>query len=277
MFINNRVVLKDNTVKSDISAVLSDAYAGEKALAIVAAEDALYIGSDFPFNNRFLMLGKKNTVAGAIAIAVWDGSAFTAAEDIQDFTSVDGIPFARNGLIRFALPSSIGWGRVYDASDIPELSTLKSKANFWAKITFTADFDFSLKYVGFRFARDADLATYYRDLLQPNTMRAFNMGVPMENWDELHVVAAEEIIRDLRAEEIIYSGNSVLDPENFTDAACHKVAIMAFSQLKNDTRVELAQDLYRKAMGKGNFNVDKNRDGRLSVPEKTDTGRLRRV
>ena len=279
MFINNRVIHKDATVFTDISALLSDPYMGEQALAVVAADDALYLGSDLPFNHRFLMLGKKNTISGTVSVAIWTGSAFTAAEDVQDFTALGGVPFARNGLLRWTLPKNVGWASVYDSSDIEELEDLKSKANFWVKITFSAAFDFELKYVGFRFARDADLRTYYRDLLTERVMQAVNGGVPMKDWDAFHVVAAEEIIRDLRAQQIVFSGNQILNPETFQDAACHKLAEMAYSNLSNEDRLEFAQGKYRQAMSKMVFDVDKDGDGRLESIEKQDAyaGRLLRT
>lgn len=281
MFANNRVLLKDNLSLTDISAILSDPYTGDQALTAVAAEDALYLGSDMPFNHRFLMLSKKNTVSGTLAVKVWDGSAFTSVEDVQDLTSIAGVPFARNGILRFTLPKNVGWGYVYDSSEIDELSalsaTMKSKANYWIKVTFSGAFDFELRYVGFRFARDADLKSYYPDLLSERMMTAFNAGVPMQNWDALHVVAAEEIIKDLRAEEIVWSPNQVLDPETFTDAACHKMAEMAFKPLGKGERRDDAMADYKRAMAKKVFNVDKNGNGRLDVEDKQASWRLTRV
>ena len=68
-------------------------------------------------------------VAGAVAVAIWTGEEFTAAEDVQDFTAIGGVPFARSGLIRFALPSNVCWSSVYDTSEIDELDDLVTKAN----------------------------------------------------------------------------------------------------------------------------------------------------
>lgn len=283
MFLNNRVIHKDNTVLTDVSAILSDPHVGERALSVVAAEDALYLGSDMPFNHRFLMVQKKNTVAGSISISVWDGDEFVACEDVQDFTSVDGVPFARSGMIRFSLPQNTGWGKVYDSSEIDaagdDLSSLKSKARYWIKVTFSAAFDFELRYVGFAFARDLDLNTYYPQLNTERVMTAFNKGVPMNNWERLHVLAAEEIIRDLRKDEIVFSPNQVLNPETFTDAACHKLAEMAYSPgaLANEGIVEFAQGKYKQAMAKMVFDVDTDGDGRLDEEEKKAGWRLKRV
>lgn len=274
MFINNRVILSKNGTLTDISAILSDPYAGKQALSIVHAQDALYVGSDMPFNHRFFMLAKKNAIAGRVNVAIWDGSQFTAADDVQDFTGSAGKPFAKSGLIRFALPKNIGWGRVYDTADIEELEDVTCKANYWVKLTFTADLDFELEYVGFRFARDADLNTHYRDLLSDAYKTAFNQGVPMDNWDSVHIVAAEEIIRDLRADEIVWSPNQILDPETFTDSACHKLGEIAFKQLRNEERKIDAQKDYKQSMAKRVFNVDRRGDGRLQSEEKEVYNRL---
>lgn len=280
MFINNRAVQKSVATFTDISAIVSDLYGAGKAVSIAHATDALYIGSDMPFNHRFFMLSKDalNSVAGSVSVAIWDGTDFTTADDIQDFTSDGTAPFAKSGLIRWALPRNTSWCRVWDAEDIPELEAagIKSKARYWAKLTFSADFAFTLLYMGFRFARDEDLGSYYRDLRDPDVMKAFNRGAAMENWDAVHVVAAEEIIQDLRKDDIIFSPNQILNPELFTGAACHKLAEIAFKQLRIEGRKEDAQKDYRSAMAKKNFDVDRNGSGRLEPVEQAGDFNLRR-
>lgn len=277
MFINNRAVFSDNLVYEDISLLCSDPHTGKKSLTIVAAQDALYIGSDFPFNHRFFMLGAKNISASVVSVAIWDGTQFTACEDVQDDTSVNGVPFARNGIIRWELPDDTGWYRVQNFQEIFPLATIKSRAKYWAEFTFSVDIAMDIEYVGFRFARDADLGTYYRSLLKPELMKAFNLGSPMQNWDSVHILASEEVIKDLRANDIIYSPNQILNPELFTQAACHKLAEMAWAQLRNQEMLEFAQAKYKSAMALKNFDVDKDNDGRLDDHEKVGSGRLRRV
>lgn len=281
MFINNRVIHKDNTVLTDLSAILSDPYSGKQAFNVVAAEDALFIGSDFPFNHRFLMLGSKNNIAGSISAHIWgDDGEWVAVEDFQDFTKdTSGIPLAQNGIIRFALPADSSWRRVDDSSEVTALSGLSTpaKANFWLRLTFSQVFTFELEYVGFRFARDLDLNTYYRDLLSQRIREAFNGGTALETYDPVHVVAAEEIIAAIRKEEIAFSGNQLLAPELFTNAACHKLAEIVYSQLKNQERMEFAQAKYREAMAARAWNIDTDGDGREDQEEKQAAWRLRRV
>jgi outer membrane receptor protein involved in Fe transport len=90
MLLNNRVVYKDDTVLTDLSRELSDLNESDKAFAIVAAEDALYIGSDLPFNHRFLSVKSENTQAGTLAVSIWSGTTWEPAVDILDFTAVNG-------------------------------------------------------------------------------------------------------------------------------------------------------------------------------------------
>jgi hypothetical protein len=279
VLINNRVILKKAAVFTDISKVLCDPYEGLQAFTAVVADDAIYIGSDLPFNNRFFLLGKKNTIAGTVAVSFWSGSAFTAAVDVQDLTSVGGVPFARSGLIRFDLPKNTAWSKVYDSTDITELAGVTARAQFWAKLTFSAAFDLEFKYVGFSFAKDSDLRTYYPQMLQETTMRAFNGGTPMQNWDALHVVAAEEVIEALKREQVVVSGNQLLDTELFKNAQCHKLAELAYGPggLRNTDTMELAAERFQKSIAKRIFNVDENKNGRLDSVEKTENCLLRRV
>lgn len=279
MLINNRVISKDDIAFSDLSKVLCDPHDGAQRFQIVAAEDALYVGSDLPFNNRFFLLGAKNAVPGSVSVGFWNGTTFAAAVDVQDLTSHGGVPFARSGLIRFDLPRNDGWRKVYDSTDIPEIAGLTVRAQFWAKFTFSAAFDFELKYVGFSFAKDSDLRTYYPQLLNEPIMKAFNNGVPLENWDAVQVVAAEEVIEALRREQVIVSGNQVLDTEHFKNAQCHKLAEIVYGPggLRNAEMMELAQERFNKALAKRIFNVDENKNGRLDAFEKTESCILRRI
>ena len=51
----NRAVLSDNGVLSDRSAALDDYYATNVAVALVAGEDKLYLGSKYPLTRKFLL------------------------------------------------------------------------------------------------------------------------------------------------------------------------------------------------------------------------------
>lgn len=276
MFHLNRVVISKNGTQTDISAACSDPNEGKYAATIVAAQDKLYVGSDLPFSHRFFMAGLKNTVAGTISVKIWDGSAWTAAVDVQDFTSQDGIPFAQNGLLRFRPALNSGWAPISDPADVAELSTVKVFNQYWVQLTFSAAFVFDLEYVGFSFAKDSDLRTYYGDLLRPDVMKAMNNNVALTSWDKIQVVAAEELIADLRKEEKVFSPNQLVLPEIFADAQCHKLAEILYSQRGQaaEARLAFATKKYRESMSRKVWGIDTNKNGVADVSERYVAPRL---
>lgn len=282
MFHLNRAIISKNGTLTDLTPQLSDPHQGEYAATIVAAQDKLYIGSDLPFSHRFFMVkpGSENSQAGAVTVQIWDGEEWSSAVDVQDLTQREsGVPFSQSGLIRFRPALTKGWATIPDPADVAELSTVKVYDQYWMRLSFSAAFAFTLEYIGFRFAKDQDLTTYYRDLLRPDFMKAHNNNVAMPNWDKVHVVAAEEIIRDLRQEEIVISPNQILLPEVFTDAACHKLAEIVYSARGESaqSRLDFAISKYKQAMSRKNWGIDKNASGTPSREENAGPRMLRRV
>ena len=98
MLTGQRVILSDNGTTSDLSRSVGDLFSQNSTLAIVAAEDAIYLGSDQPFNHRYIKVSTANTSTASVSVSIWTGSAFTAAVDVIDFTSVGGKTLAASGI-----------------------------------------------------------------------------------------------------------------------------------------------------------------------------------
>lgn len=277
MLLLNRIIYKDDAVYTDLSREMSDINAGTKAFTWVAADDALYIGSDLPFNHRFFDVSAVNAVAGSVSVSIWNGDSFIPAVDVIDLTATAGVPFAKDGLIMWATDKNYGWAKEETTEDISELSSFKIYNCYWVKLTFSAAFAFTLNYIGHKFALDSDLNAYYGDLNRSTVREAYFEAVTPD-WNAVHVVAAEEIVRDLRTSQVIVSPNQILDPDVFRDAACHKLAEIVYSSFgpSHADRVDYAVKKYKEAMNKLAFNVDRNMDGKPEFSEKIREFRLRR-
>lgn len=277
MLLLNRIIYKNDTVLTDYSREMSDINANTLPVVIVPAEDAIYIGSDLPFNHRYFIQSSVNAVAGLVSVSIWDGLAFTPAVDVIDLTSVSGVPFAQDGLIMWTTDRESGWSQEYSTENIPELSTLKIYNNYWVKLTFSSAVAATFQYIGHKFAKDSDLNAYYGDLNRASVREAFYEAVT-PNWNTVHVAAAEEIVRDLRSSKVVVSVNQIFDPDTFRDAACHKLAEIVYSSFgpSHADRLNFAVVKYKEAMNKLVFGVDRNANGRLDFSEKIREFRIRR-
>jgi hypothetical protein len=272
MLVNNRIIHKDNTTLRDLSINLNDLYAGNGTLDIVAAQDKVFIGSDMPFNHRYFCLATANDQASVVSVDIWDGSTWRAAVDVLDQTKdANGKTLAQTGIISWAVDKDYGWGFEETTEDISDLSTLKIYNMYWVRLSFSADLKATtaLSYVGHKFANDSQLEGYYPDLNRSALKTAFKAA--KTTWDDQHVLAAEEIIRDLRKKKVILSRNQILDFESFNDAAVHKCAEIIMRGLGDDyaeNRASAIED-YKEALDKVYFPVDKDGDGKLDTEERT--------
>lgn len=274
MLINNRIIQKSVSTLTDRSIALSNLLAGLSANVVyLTASDYLYIGSDLPFNHRYFHVGTVNAVAASATACIWDGSAWSDAVDVIDQTAVSGAPLAQNGILSWTIDRNKSWGLEETTENMTDsgLESLKIYNMYWARIKFSANLTsgLTLKYVGHRFSTDNDLRGHYPDLVRSNVLDAFKSG--KTDWNEQHVLAAEEIARDLRKKMVLVNANQILDWESFSTASVHKVAEIAYKAFGKDfeTRAETARDDYEAALDLVFFPVDTNKDGRLDAVEKS--------
>lgn len=271
MLTNQRIIHDNNGTLIDLSVSLNSIFTGNSTIDIVANQDKIYIGSDLPFNHRYIQVSTPNAVTSAIStVEIWDGTSWNAAVDVIDQTSTGGKTLAQSGYISWTLDRTKAWGQAATAEDVTGLTGLKIYDMYWLRITFSVTLTgtTALSYAGHKFATDTDLGGYYPDLNLTAVKTAFASG--KTTWDDQHFLAAEEIIQDIRRKKIAWSGQQILDWEQFNQAGVHKVAAMimtAFGDDYADNRI-LALKEYEKAMNLKVFNVDLNQDGRLDEEER---------
>ena len=270
MLTGNRVIWEDNVTLRDISRNVNDVFSTATVLPLVAAEDYLYIGSEMPFNHRYFQVQSANDQVSSVSVSLWTGSSWVAALDVIDDTaSATGATLSRAGIIQWTKNKNTSWTRESESANVTGLSGTNVYDMFWARLTFSGDLKAttSLRYVGHRFANDSQLGGLYPDLVRTSVITAFQTG--KTNWNEQHVLAAEEIIADLRSKQQIWSGSQVFDWQKLTTAAIHKVAEVIMRSFGDDfvqRRVEARTD-YDDALNKSLVGFDRNGDGNLDRSE----------
>lgn len=287
MLVNSRVIFKDNTVLNDISVAQNDYHSGTSTLAIVALEDNIYIGSDLPWNHRYVDVSSPNAATSTMSAKIWTGSVWEDVVDFVDQTKTTaGVTLSGSGIISFAPDrNGSGWSREETTEDISDLSTLKIYNLYWAKLSFSANLTgtTALRYIGHKFSTDGELGAYYPELVLTATKTQFESG--KTDWSAQHVLAAEEVVADLRRKvETSYnfrSPNQILGWEMFSKPSIHQVAMIiwrAFGDAYKDNFLDAEKEYYKTLNRLFNgMLIDRDLDGRVAVSERAPVAGFRRV
>lgn len=279
---SSRTIWSDNSVLKDLSVPLGNFKSGTQVMPIVAAQDYLYIGSDFPFNHRYIDVSVVNSSASSITVHLWDGSNWIQAVDVIDQTSVAGVTLAQSGVISWVPSDDNTWSREdtnNDGDQITGLTGVDIRDLYWARLTFSNDLlaGTALEFIGHKFSDDNDLEIHYPDLTRSAVKAQFKAG--KTDWKLQHIQAAEDIIKDLKKRNIIKSANQILDWEEFRDASVHKVAQIAFNAFGKDffENRDAAGVQFKIEMDKAIYRIDRNNNATIDQAERKYTeGRLYR-
>jgi len=267
-----RVIWSDNGTLIDISAELNDYTRGSKVLPLVASQDKIYIGSELPFNHKYIDISVANDVASVVSIEIWTGSGWVAAVDVKDETAINGVTLAQSGMISFARDiDKSGWICERDTQRISELSTLRIFNLYWCRLSFSVSLKSTtaLNYIGQRFSDDINLYIQYPLFNNERILTSYKAG--KTDWKEQSFNAAEIIVRDLRAKGIVVRRDQILDSSLYTAASVHKTAAIIFAAMGNGYRDAKndAEEYYQKNLNIKFHEVDLNADGETDGFEKT--------
>lgn len=269
MLTGNRVCALNNAAFSDISRLMNDLSSSAQTMALVATTDHIYLGSEIPFNSRFLKIDEANINTSALSAHIWTGAAWTAVVDLIDGTTASGKTFAQSGVVQWTKPRSTSWPKVTDSADVTGLSTTAIYDMYWARLTVSANLsdDTALDYIGHCFSSDGQLAGLYPELARTSVMTAF--AAAKTTWEDQHIYAAEEIINDLRSRHMVFSPSQIFDWQKYTLAAIHKCAEIIYRSFGDDAaeRRDNARKNYEDLLDKAGAGIDANMDGVLQEEE----------
>lgn len=277
MISSQRVIFSDNGTLYDYSYELDDFRASAVTIPYVAGEDYIYVGSELPWNNKYIDIATANDQAADITVEIWFQEEWVEAVDILDRTKSGNNPLASDGHILFSTNDLKGWDLEDDSSDVTGLDGTAIYNMFWTRFSYDQDLGAGtqLNYMGQKFAEDDHLFDYYPDLNNTQLMTAFESG--KADWNTQHYMAAQNIIRDLKRRGIIIARDQLLDHQLWQDAAIHKAASIIYGGLGRAyfENLESAGKRYADAIRVKFPKTDKNASGNREPIESTySTGEL---
>ena len=260
-----RILFSNDGIMEDWTPELSRYQTGTKTFSHIAADDAIYVGSLYLFNHKYIKMGDTvNAEAATIAVKYWDGTEFVSVVNFTDETSA----LSNSGFLSWTPDEDKQWAMEH-TEDITELSTVKIYNMYWLKITFDIDLTAStiINWIGQKFSDDDDLGSEYPELVRLSMITAFKAG--QTDWEEQHIKAAELLVRDLVESNVLDNRNQILVRDKFKLAAVAKCAELAFRGFGDDyidDKVASRQEYDRRRKMRI-YLVDKNPDGRLDRQE----------
>lgn len=275
---NQRLFYSDDGTLTDVTLLLNDFRKGTFNVGNwVAAEDYLYIGSDLPFSHKYIDITTANSATTDMAIDIWDGNSWEPAVDVLDETASAGVSLAQSGIVSWKADQDETWAREGDSQeDISDLSSGPPIYCFyWLRIKFTVDLSVGtiINHIGYLFNNDDELYSIYPDLQNTQTLDCFE---PMAasgtktSWKEQSFIASQELIRQMRSSNIVWSPAQIVNFEILKNAAIHKTAEIIYAALGEpyEFNRKTAMERYSQSFNLNKFDIDTDRNARLSPREK---------
>lgn len=269
-----RILFSDNGTLTDISANMVDYHSGTATIDYTLTQDALYIGSELPFNSLYFIPSTVNSNAAVPSISYWNGTEWISMVDFIDETSSGGVTLAQSGHITWTPNKTKLWVREdtvdsLGTENITGLGDVTIYDLFWLKITFSATLTntTALSFVGPKFCNDNDLTGEH--VLFGNSTFKSNYESGKTSWEREIILASRIMIADIIKKQVILSGEQLLDRRILIDACVSKTAELIFSALGDDYTDDRdnARSEYKSRLSLPNFKSDSNADGILDTNE----------
>lgn len=264
-----RVFYSDNGVLTDYS--LAAQNSDDIPLALVSAQDYVYVAQYYPFNNAFFQTKTVNALASAISVQYWTGKIWANARDVIDGTKVSGVSLARSGVVQFSPDRDEQWQNVDDTtnSNAPvELSALEIYDLYWMRFKWSADLSLTTEVsnIGYSFCTDEMLNAIDSEI--NNYLTPWG-GVTKTNWIEQIMLASQHVIFDLKAKGFIVAPGNILRFDDVSLATCYRALAIIYGRLGEPFRVRYQDALnsYAELISVKRFTFDANSNARVDKQE----------
>ena len=257
--LNRRVtrVVLGSTEITDLVKIDSAAY----SFALTTSSE-LYIGYHGPFAGRYIQIGTANSTASVMSVTYWDGSAWTAVDDLLDQTSVGGKTLATSGFVSWVNKGNWVKKAITGIDSDVEL--------YWVKITVSANLHASTTVKSFLniYNDDNILKAYYPEIISDSAYLPPNET----NFLKQYIAAKDLIVLKLKQRRLIDDESQIIDINDVAIAAAHASAWIILRPIARSEETRLAADDAEKAMNKELqelvLGTDQSKDGIVSSSER---------
>lgn len=269
-----RVFFSDNGTLTDKSIEAQDG--SDMAFPAVAAEDYIYVGQYFPFNNLFIEMDTPNVTASLMSTEYWDGKQWRASVDILDGTKLLGATLGRSGVIQFAPNRQYKWNIIQDTSETnhtpAQLQTLTIYDLYWMRMKVSANLDAGtiIKKISYAFTTNQLMQGIDPEI---NEYLSAWGGVSKINWNEQIILASQHLVADFKARQLVVAPGNIVRFDDIALPVAYRTVALVYSQLGDAFKAKYddAMRLYTNLLAVKRFTIDRNDDGAVERGEISQT------
>lgn len=249
-----RTILDSTETTKSTNTINSDALA-----FVIGVANTFYIGYQYKFASRYIHMGTVNTNTVTTTVEYWNGTAWTAVDDVMDQTN----GFKNSGFLSWVNKSD--W-------QVKNVSPMDSDIElYWVKVTVSGSLSAgtTLQAVLNLYCDDGLLRAYYPELITDTRY------LPSSRTDfvEQYQAAKDLVVLRLKQRRLIDHDGQVIDPNDVSIAATHAAAWIILSPIaSNDAMKSMADDALDKfnhEIQSLTLGVDYNKDGIVTEAERT--------
>lgn len=207
----------------------------------LTTSDAFYIGFKKPFTTRYFQLGTANVSQVTLSIKYWNGTAYTAVEDVIDQT----LGLTQSGFI--------SWENLTDWEKVAQTGVADEEL-YWIKLTVGSSLDAgcTLQSVLNLFCDATMLREYYPELVSDTSYLPPGRSDFMEQF----VAGKNRVVQRLKKDKVIEDESQIVDINEVAIAAVHASAYAILIGLATLAGDEVSQNRAQMALDSMNQELD---------------------
>lgn len=218
------------------------------------ANPFFYMGFFGKFAFRHFNFATAATSAVTLTIEYWDGTAWAAVDDVVDQTN----GFRQSGFVSWV--NQDDWKTT-------TVTPIDDTELYWIRMTLAGSDTISLRSVLNVFSDDTLLSVYWPEIVSDTR----NLPPGQTSYLTQHKAAKDLVVRKLKERKAITEKDEIIDPNPFSVAAVHAVAMILMAPTEQEPDfVNRAERMFKDEIQDLAKGLDTNRDGVVSDAERRD-------
>lgn len=230
---------------------------------VLLTSQFFYIGFHGKFASRHFQMSVVNANASALTLEYWNGSAWTAVDDLLDQTSLGGKAFAQSGFISWE--NKADWTKKAQAGIDLDIEL------YWVRLSVSGDLSALTKISSIQniFSDDKLLQAYYPEIISNPAY----LPSGKTNFLEQHIAAKDLVVLRLKQRRMIDDEFQIIDVNMVAIASVHACAWIILSPIAtSDASKEIRDSAFKNLsdeLSQLTLGVDANKDGTVSEVERS--------